>query len=404
VAVEEPKSPLKFALAIVPGTLLAGIAGGIVFPIFPIVGQRVGLSVPFIGAILAANRAVRVLSSPFIGRTVDRIGARRTMLIGLAVQVVVMALFLAGMVTHHEGAGFLSGRLLHGIGSACVFVSAQALALKAGGSDKGGGTAGLVRAAIVVGIPVGLSAGGLLSDAVGEVLTFAIAGGAVALAFIGASFTLPVTQVSTRPRPAFSETLGELHDRRLLSVGGLNFALTFSAGGMVLTTMALLVDGRHLSLFGRNAQGTAGLMMGLLSVVDAVSTPFMGRLGDRLRGHAQVATVSAAGIVVALLVIGASSTTGGTAAGVALLGVGTAGLGPSLLVLMGKSVSGDRHGSAAGLMQLFSDVGGMAGPLIGTGFFAHDLSLGCFAAAGLMAVFIPVAWSLRRVEAVTAPK
>ena len=43
----------SLALALAPGTLLAGVAGGIVFPIFPIVGLRVGLSLPFIGVILA---------------------------------------------------------------------------------------------------------------------------------------------------------------------------------------------------------------------------------------------------------------------------------------------------------------------------------------------------------------
>ena len=44
---------------VAPGALLAGIAGGLAFPILPTVGQRVGLSLGFIGVILAANRAAR---------------------------------------------------------------------------------------------------------------------------------------------------------------------------------------------------------------------------------------------------------------------------------------------------------------------------------------------------------
>ena len=56
--------------------------------------------------------------------------------------------------------------------------------------------------------------------------------------------------------------LGALGDRRLLAVGALNFALRFAAGGIVLTTLALLVHDRTLSIFGRNEQGTAGLLMG----------------------------------------------------------------------------------------------------------------------------------------------
>jgi MFS family permease len=180
-----PRSTTSLALA--PGTLLAGMAGGIAFPILPIVGLRLGLSLPFIGVILAANRAMRVVSSPFVGVLADRFGGRRTLLVGLGLQVVVLGLFALGIVTRRAGPLFLAGRLLHGPGSACVFIAAQALALHAGGRSQGGRAVGTVRAAIVLGVPVGLAAGGLLSDAVGDAATFAIAGGAVVLA-LGAAF------------------------------------------------------------------------------------------------------------------------------------------------------------------------------------------------------------------------
>jgi MFS family permease len=118
----EAPSGRAIALALAPGTLLAGIAGGIVFPIFPIIGKEVGLSLMFIGVILAANRATRVITAPAIGVLADRIGGRRTLLLGLAIQIVVMGLYMLGVVIHHEGALFLLGRLLHGPGSGCVFV------------------------------------------------------------------------------------------------------------------------------------------------------------------------------------------------------------------------------------------------------------------------------------------
>ena len=57
----------KAALAIAPGVLLSGVAGGMAFPILPLVGQRAGLSLAFIGVILAANRAARVVASPLLG-------------------------------------------------------------------------------------------------------------------------------------------------------------------------------------------------------------------------------------------------------------------------------------------------------------------------------------------------
>src|SRR5271154_1971891 len=95
---ERDPSPRSLALALAPGTLLAGIAGGIAFPILPIAGLRLGLTLPFIGLILAANRAMRVVSSPFVGLLADRFGGRRTLLVGLALQVAVLGLYAIGIV------------------------------------------------------------------------------------------------------------------------------------------------------------------------------------------------------------------------------------------------------------------------------------------------------------------
>ncbi|MEO6772359.1 MAG: MFS transporter [Kofleriaceae bacterium] len=394
----ERSSGRSLALALAPGTLLAGIAGGIVFPIFPLVGKEVGLSLPFIGVILAANRAMRVVTAPAIGVLADRIGGRRTLLLGLAIQIVVMGLYLLGVVIHHEGALFLLGRLLHGPGSACVFVAAQALALEAGGPQRSGASVGAVRAAIVLGVPIGFVIGGLLAEAVGHVATFAIAGVAVTLALVAASVTVPDLRTKFSRRPGLSAIVVAVRDRRLLALGGLNFALSFAAGGMVLTTLALIVDSRHLVVFGRDALGTSGLLMSILSIVDAGFTPFAGRLGDHLRAHAKIAAVSLALVAAGLLAIGFAAGTLATAAGVALVGLGTAGLGPSVLVLMGSIVPADRIGTGAGVLQVCGDLGGMLGPLVGTALFAGAIELPYVLTAGLVAAFIPVALWLRSVE------
>jgi MFS family permease len=395
-------TPRSLALALTPGTLLAGVAGGIAFPILPIVGLRLGLSLPFIGVILAANRAMRVLSSPLIGVVADRFGGRRTLLVGLALQIVVMGLYSLGILTRQAGPFFLAGRLLHGPGSACVFVSAQALALHAGGASHGGRAAGTVRAAIVLGVPVGLLVGGLLSDAVGDAATFAIASGAVVVALIGAWASVPDLRSPVGRRPPLGETLRAMRDRRLLAVGVLNFALNLAVGGMVLTTLALLVHDRHVSLFGRNEQGTAGLLMGWMVILDAASTPLAGRIGDRWHAHARVATAAIALLVPGLVLVGLSSGVGGIAAGLALLGVGAAGLGPSLLVVMGSIVPRERRGTGAGLLQLCGDVGGMLGPLVGTALFARNTAVPYLGTAALLACFVPVGAWLARIETRTA--
>ena len=391
-------SPRSLALALTPGTLLAGIAGGIAFPILPIVGQRLGLSLWFIGVILAANRGMRVICSPFVGMVADRIGGRRTLLFGLALQIVVMALYTCGILFQKPGPFFLAGRLLHGPGSACIFIAAQALALHAGGSSHGGSAAGTVRAAIVLGVPIGLVVGGLLSNAVGDAETFAIAGGAVVVALAGAWFTVPDLRAPIGRRAPLIDTLRAMREKRLLAVGGLNFALNFAAGGMVLTTLALLVHERHLFVFGRSEQGSAGIFMGWMTIVDAAATPLAGRLGDRFDAHARVATGAIALLVPGLLLVGLAQHSLGVSCGLALIGLGAAGLGPSLLVIMGAIVPRERRGTGTGILQLCGDAGGMLGPLVGTALFAGNTAIPYLAAAALSACFVPVAAWLARPE------
>jgi len=358
---------------------------------------RLGLSLPFIGVILAANRAMRVVASPLVGVIADRFGGRRTLLVGLTLQIVVMGLYALGITTHHPGAFFLAGRLLHGPGSACVFVSAQALALHAGGPTQGGRAAGTVRASIVLGVPIGLVVGGLLSDAVGDAATFEIASCAVVVALVGAWAKVPDLRAPVASR-SLVDAVRAMRDRRLLAVGSLNFALSFAAGGMVLTTLALLVHSRHVVLLGRNEQGTAGMLMGLMTIVDAAATPFAGRIGDRWHAHARVAAVSLALLVPGLVLVGLSSGVKGLAAGLALIGLGAAGLGPSLLVLMGAIVPRERRGTGAGLLQLCGDVGGMLGPLVGTALFARNIAIPYLGTAALVACIVPVAIWLVQLE------
>ena len=84
-------------------------------------------------------------------------------------------------------------------------------------------------------------------------------------------------------------------------------------------------------------------------------------------------------------------------------GLGTAGLGPSLLVLMGEIVPRDRQGTGAGLLQFCGDLGGMLGPLIGTALFAGDVAIPYLGTAALVAAFVPAAAWLARIERRAAP-
>jgi len=388
----------RAAMAIAPGVLLSGFAGGVAFPILPLVGERAGLSLAFIGAILAANRAARVVCNPFIGAVTDRLGGRRTLIAGLLLQVVVMALYVLGVQTGRPGAFFLAGRLLHGPGSACVFVAGQALALEAGGKEHGGRTAGIVRAALAIGVPFGIVAGGLLSERIGDAGTFELAMGALVAAAAAAYLGVPDLRADMRRAPPFLVTVRGFANRTLAAIGALNFAATFSASGMVLTTLVLLVHARHLSVFHLGDRGTSGALMGWLLVTESITMPFAGSLGDRFRIHARIATSGLLVLVVGLAVVAMWQTSIGLGCGLALIGIGGGALGPSLLTLLGQHVRGDERGVAVGMLQLCGDVGGAMGPLVGTALLASNLTTPYLVSAALMLLVVPLAIRLARNE------
>lgn len=278
-----------------------------------------------------------------------------------------------------------------------MFVGAQALALHAAGPSTGGSTAGVVRAAIVVGTPIGLAIGGILADLIGETSTFAVAGAAVVVALIGATFTVPDLGARVARR-SLRDTLTALRDKRMAAIGSLNFIIGFTAGGMLLSTLTLLVSSHHFVLFGRDIQGTSGLLMGWMTILDAIATPFAGRWGDQRRAHAQVGAAAMLFLIAGLVTIAFAHALAALVVGLALVGFGTAGLGPSLLVLLGELVPLDRRGVGVGLMQLAGDAGGMLGPLIGTALFAGSSTLPYLATAGVVVLFLPIALWLARLE------
>ena len=394
----------SLAWALAPGTLLAGVAGGIAFPILPAVGLRAGLSLAFIGAILAANRGARIVSNPIVGLLSDRLGGRRTLLAGLVIQVAVMGLYVLGVTTSHPGFFFLVGRLLHGPGSSCVFVSAQALVLTAARGRRSGRAAGVVRASIAIGVPTGLMLGGFLADKFGEAVTFEGAAVAIVLAGLLVFARVPDLRAESKQRFGLFDSLRALADKRLAAIGGLNFAMMFAASGMVLTTSTLLVHVRGFSVFSLPERATASVLMGWLVISDALSTPLFGRLGDRLDAHAQIGLLGIASMIPAMLVIANSHTAGVYALGLGLLGVSTGALGPSVLALLGELVPPAMRGLAVGALQVCADLGGMLGPLIGTALFAGPLDIPYYVSAAVLAAFLPGAIYLVRAHKLAAAR
>lgn len=379
--------------------MLASIAGGVAFPILPTVGLRVGLPLPFIGLVLAANRISRLVASPAVGLMTDRFGGKRTLVVGLALQVVVMALFALGVRTSHTGAFFLAGRVLHGFGSSCVFVAAQALALHAGGREHGGRAGGAVRAAIQLGVPIGLAAGGLVADYWSESSIFEAGGAALVVAALAAAAVVPDHRVAPARDASVASAAMTFVDRRLAAVGLLAFAAAFAGSGTVLTTTTLLVHARHLAIATLPERTTASLLMGVLVTTEALAMPPLGRLGDARRAHATIAASGLALTIPGLVVIAYAARPDTLAIGLGVLGLALAGLGPSLLALVGRLVAPERRGLGVGALQVAADGGGALGPIVGSALLAGSLSMPYLVTAAVSALLLPVAvWLVRAAD------
>jgi len=382
--------------------MLASMAGGIAFPILPSVGLRVGLPLALIGLILAANRATRVLVSPVVGILADRFGGRRTMLVGLVLQVLVMVLFVLGVRTTHPGIFFLAGRVVHGFGSSCVFVAAQALALHGGGERHGGRATGAVRAAMQLGVPVGLVVGGFLSDLWSETATFE-AGAVALLLAAGAAYALVPDLRTATPRSSLRTALRSFADRRLGAIGALSFASAFAGTGMVLTMTTLLVHARHLTIQSLPERATASVLMGWLVLAEALAMPPLGRLGDRRDLHAPIAATGLLLTVPGLVTIAYAETSVGVAVGLGIVGLGVACLGPSLLALLGRLVPPERRGLGVGALQVSADIGGSLGPLVGSVLFGGAIATPYLFTAAVNALLLPIALWLVRASRRAAP-
>ena len=144
-------------------TFVGGLGGGVVFPIIPIEGLKLGISAAMVGLILSFNRITRLAVNPFSGGLVDRFGARVPLALGLLVEALATLCFSAGL----HGAPtfwFLLGRGLWGVGSSLLMVGAMTAALLFSDASGRGMASAKIRMAMSFGVPGGLILGGLISD------------------------------------------------------------------------------------------------------------------------------------------------------------------------------------------------------------------------------------------------
>ncbi len=388
---------------------LGGIGGGVVFPILPALGERMGLSALMIGLVLSANRIVRLGVNPVTGALIDRFGGREVIAAGLFIEGLGTLAYIGALHYPNPAAWFLAGRVVWGVGSSLLFVGAVAAVLALSSTAERGRLVARARSAISLGMPAGLVIGGLVTDLVSADAAFIVAAtlsagaGFVALAGIPGGVAPMRTDAPQQvPLPSgqrLRDWLGLLGERRLAGIWLYAALAFFSTGGVLLATLVVLIDHRGLLIPGLAAEGSAGLLMGILMLCYAGTSVTIGRHIDALGRRTVVLLPSLVALILGFALLAFAHDLAVLSVALILTGAGMGTLTIPLLTLLGDLVPMERRGRATGIYQVAADIGGSAGPIAG-------LVLGTrfgFAAVyvGLAIVFLitlPVALTLRRAE------
>ena len=167
---------------------------------------------------------------------------------------------------------------------------------------------------------------------------------------------------------------------------------------MILTTLVLVVHQRGIGVFHWSDQTVSAFFMGLLVICLMATTPLAGRLSDREGLRSLLVLAGLAVMAPGMLLTGWAMTPVAFGVGVSLVGLGMGVLTTPLLALLGDIVPPEIRGSAVGALQLFGDLGGTAGPILGTALLKHSQVAAFGWSAALLALMLPVALWLWRVE------
>src|SRR6476660_3737417 len=204
----QPKPVWAVAFACV----IAFMGIGLVDPILKSIGDQLGATPSQVSLLFTSYMVVMGVAMLITGFVSSRIGAKRTLLIGLV--IIIIGAGLAG--TQDSVGGIVTFRAVWGLGNALFIATALATIVKAARGSVGQAII-LYEAALGVGIASGPLLGGWLGAHSWRWPFWGVSA-LMAVAFVAIITTLPATPPSRRPSP-LSAPLRALSHRGLLTVG-----------------------------------------------------------------------------------------------------------------------------------------------------------------------------------------
>ncbi|BDQ33661.1 MFS transporter [Pseudodesulfovibrio portus] len=153
-------TPLAVLFTLSAATCSVMVGLGIIWPLLPVLAVQFGAGGLVVGLIIASYNISRTLLSTWVGRFSDRLGRKNFILMGLALYSVVSFAY----VMADSSEMLIAVRLAHGLASLLVVPICMALAGDIAPRGQLGSYLGTVNMALMAGLGLGPSLGGVLFE------------------------------------------------------------------------------------------------------------------------------------------------------------------------------------------------------------------------------------------------
>lgn len=338
------------------------IGFGIIMPILPFYAERMGASATHLGLLFSVYSVMQFFFAPLWGRLSDRIGRKPVIVAGLA--GFSLSFFLFGLSTQLWM--LYAARILGGVLSSAALPTVMAYVADTTDHEHRGGAMGRISAAMGLGMTFGPVLGGFLGE-LGPTVPFFFAAGTGAMICLFAAFFLPESlsvavraAARTGPRPRAG-----LQGMAQALAGPVGFVLVLAflsnfASSNLQGTFALFSEAQ----FGAG-KSELGILFGVMGSAMAAAQGFL--IGPLIRRWGEQRTIQ-----LGLLCNGGGYVGFLFASNIwtllpcmILMGLGFAAMMPSVNSWVSKQGDPQQQGMNMGIVNAFSSLGRVFGPLVG---------------------------------------
>ena len=365
------------------GCFFTGASFSLVMPFIPLYIEELGApasQVPLLsGLAISITALAAAIVAPIWGNLADRKGRRLMMIRAAAGMTVTMgALAFVPNVYWLLVMRFFTGVLSGYIPNATALIAYQAP------REKSGWAIGTLATGAIAGNLIGPLMGGILAELLGMKNVFIITGMILFITLLLTIFLVKETfePVEKKNLMSTKEILGQSTRRSVLF--GLFFTSLILQLGMTSISPILTLYIRELSTDTGSVLFLSGLIVSVAGVSAVISSPYLGRLGDRIGNH----KILLLGLVFSFICfIPMGLVTAPWQLGVLrfLLGFSTGALMPSVNTLISKITPPEGVSRIFGYNQMFNNFGQVLGPLVGSAVAqAYSYSAVFFVTAGFV--------------------